>query len=111
MRLLSTALACLISVSGFGQIYYYPEDDIDVNLTITVKEPFKPINYAELSQNFNDQLQAEVQRREALKRHYDDIAHQTISSIQSSLHLTSDNQINSLILKLQSKHYLKNVNL
>lgn len=86
-----------------GQTYYSPEEDINVNLTITIKEPYKPINYSEITQNFNDQLQAEVQRREALKRYYDDIAYQTINTIQTSTYLTSDNQLNSFILELQSK--------
>ena len=48
-----------------AQTYYNPKDEI--NITLTIKEPFKPINYYEIGKNFNNMLQEEAARREALK--------------------------------------------
>ena len=111
MKKLLLILLCLPMI-GFGQRKYSPEQDINLNLTITIKEPYKPIDYAKINKNFTDALQAEVQRREALKRHYDDLAMQTKSSILSNSYLTSDNNINSLILKLQNNvlEHIDNLN-
>lgn len=83
-----------------SQTYYNPRESIDIN--ITIKEPYKPINYSQISQNFNNSIQAELARREALKSYYADIYYQTKASIYENSILTNDYQIDNLILKLRS---------
>ena len=83
-----------------AQTYYYPSNDI--NITLTIKEPFRPINYNELSQNFNNALQEEAARRDALKRYYDQIYFETRSSISTNTYLTDDSNLNQKILLLQN---------
>jgi hypothetical protein len=84
-----------------AQIYYDPGESIDIN--ITVKEPFKPINYAEIGQDFTNAMQKEVARRNALKIYYDDIAYETKNSVYSNSILTNDYLIDNIIFKLQKK--------
>ena len=84
----------------FCQTYYNPRENI--NITLTVKEPYKPVNYAEIGRNFNNALNAETARREALKNYYDQIYFETKNSIISGTYLTNDNSINNKILLLQS---------
>ena len=102
MKYLVFFTLALLSKSLLCQTYYNPNDDVNLNLTIAYEEPFEPINWAEIGQNFNNQLLIEAQRREALKRHYAEIAFKTSASIQENIHLTSDNDINKLILELKS---------
>jgi hypothetical protein len=83
-----------------AQSYYNPRNEI--NITLTIKEPYKPVNYAEIGKNFNDMLQAETARREALKRYYDQIYFETKSSISTNTFLTDDNALNQKILLLQN---------
>jgi hypothetical protein len=74
-----------------------------VDLTITIKESYKPVDYSKIGRDFNTMIQNELQRRENLKRYYDEIYFQTKNSVYSSTVLTSDNLINSKILLIQSK--------
>ena len=83
-----------------SQTYYNPRETIDINLTI--QEPYKPINYNQIGQDFNNTLQAELARREALKKYYADIYYQTKASMYENSILTNDYQIDNLILKLRS---------
>ena len=83
-----------------AQTYYNPKDEI--NITLTIKEPFKPINYFEIGKNFNNMLQEEEARREALKRYYDQIYFDTRNSVSTNTYLTDDNTLNQKILLLQN---------
>jgi hypothetical protein len=84
----------------YCQTYYNPRENI--NITLTVKEPYKPVNYAEFGRNFNNALNAETAKREALKNYYDQIYFETKNSIITGTYLTNDNSINNKILLLQS---------
>ena len=55
--------------------YYNPSQKLDI--TITVKEPFERVNYAEIGQNFNNAMQTELAKREALKKYYENIYYET----------------------------------
>lgn len=83
-----------------AQTYYNPK--YEINITLKIKEPFKPINYYEIGKNFNNMLQEEVAKREALKKYYDQIYFETKSSISTSTYLTDDNTLNQKILLLQN---------
>lgn len=83
-----------------AQTYYNPKDEI--NITLTIKEPFKPINYYEIGKNFNNMLQEEAARREALKRYYDQIYFETRNSVSTNTYLTDENTLNQKILLLQN---------
>lgn len=101
MKNLLVLIAIFPTTFIYSQTYYTsPKEKIEI--TLTIKEPYKPINYAEIGQNFNNMLNAELQRREALKRYYDDIKFQSVNSIYSNTVLTSDNSINGKLLNLQS---------
>lgn len=82
-----------------SQTYYNPSSN--VNIILTIKESYKPIDFGKIGRDFNTMIQNEVQRRENLKRYYDEIYYQTKNSIYSSTILTSDNLINSKISMLQ----------
>ena len=103
MILKSTFLSFLLllfwTINSYSQTYYNPRESIDV--TITVKEPFKPINYAEISQNFNNEIQRVLAERNARKKYYQDIYYQTKSSINSNSVLTNEYEIDQLIFNLQ----------
>ena len=93
---------CLIfSKTADAQIYYNPNQSID--LTVTIKEPYKPINYAEIADNFTSAIKQAAARRDALKRYYDDIAYETKNSIYSNTILTNDYSIDNKILILQQE--------
>lgn len=83
-----------------AQTYYNPK--YEINITLKIKEPFKPINYYEIGKNFNNMLQEEVAKREALKKYYDQIYFETKSSISTSTYLTDDSTLNQKILLLQN---------
>ena len=85
----------------FSQIYFQDKQTIDLN--ITIKEPFKPINYAEIGNQFNDVLQQEIARRNALKQYHNDISYQTRDLVMSNVMLTANTTINEKILLLQEK--------
>lgn len=91
----------LFSINSYSQTYYNPSNN--VNLTITIKESYKPVDYSKIGRDFNTMIQNELQRRENLKRYYDEIYFQTKNSVYSSTVLTSDNLLNSKILMVQSK--------
>ena len=83
-----------------SQTYYNPSQKLDIN--ITVKEPFKRVNYAEIGQNFNNAMQAELAKREALKQYYENIYYETKNSINENSIFTNDYNIDKLIYNLQS---------
>jgi hypothetical protein len=91
----------LISAVANSQTYYNPSRDINVN--ITIREPYKPINYAEIGRNFSNAMAAEINRREQLKKYYDDIYYETKSAIQESTVLSQRIEINQKILRLQEE--------
>jgi len=80
--------------------YYNPSNKVD--MTITIKESYKPVDYSKIGRDFNTMIQNELQRRENLKRYYDEIYYQTKNSLYSSTILTTDNLVNSKILMVQS---------
>jgi hypothetical protein len=80
--------------------YYNPSNKVDI--TITIKESYKPVDYSKIGRDFNTMIQNELQRRENLKRYYDEIYYQTKNSLYSSTILTTDNLVNSKILMVQS---------
>lgn len=80
--------------------YYNPSKKLDIN--ITVKEPFKRVNYAEIGKNFNNAMQNELAKREALKQYYENIYYETKNSIIENSIFTNDYNIDNLIYKLQS---------
>lgn len=100
MKILFLFLILALSISANSQTYYNPQNTI--KLTVEIKEPYKPINWAEIGANFNNAINAEIQRREKLKRYYDDILYQTTNSINTNTLLTNDNEINSKLILLQS---------
>ena len=59
--ILLTTLAISGDIKLGAQTYYNPTDEI--NITLTIKEPYTPINYYEIGQNFNNILQEEAARR------------------------------------------------
>jgi hypothetical protein len=61
------------------------------------------VDYGKIGSDFNTMIQDELERRENLKRYYDEIYYQTKNSVYSSTVLTSDNLINSKILMVQSE--------
>ena len=83
-----------------SQTYYNPSQKLDIN--ITVKEPFKRVNYAEIGQNFNNAMQVELAKREALKQYYENIYYETKNSINENSIFTNDYNIDKLIYNLQS---------
>ena len=91
----------LFSINSYSQTYYNPSNN--VNLTITIKESYKPVDYSKIGRDFNTMIQNELQRRENLKRYYDEIYYQTKNSVYSGTVLTSDNLVNSKILMVQSE--------
>ena len=93
------------TIYSYSQTYYNPRESIDI--TITVKEPFKPINYAEISQNFNNEIQRVIAERNARKKYYQDIYYQTKSSINSNSVLTNEYEIDQLIFNLQENFNYK----
>jgi hypothetical protein len=80
--------------------YYNPIQKLDI--TITVKEPFERVNYAEIGQNFNNAMQTELAKREALKKYYENIYYETKNSIYENSIFTNDYNIDKLIINLQS---------
>jgi hypothetical protein len=90
-----------------AQTYYNPRDEI--NITLTIKEPYKQINYYEIGNNLNNTLQAEIARREALKRYYESIYYSTKNEVQRGTYLTNENNIDLKILLLQDET-LKGIN-
>ena len=100
MKNLFMFLAIFCSFICKSQTYYNPSQQLDIN--ITVREPFKPINYAEIGQNFNNVIQAELAKREALKEYYENIYYETKNSIIENSIFTNDYNIDKLIYKLQS---------
>tara|TARA_R110001632_G_scaffold148797_4_gene266052 strand:+ start:5630 stop:6688 length:1059 start_codon:yes stop_codon:yes gene_type:complete len=100
MRLLLVK-ALMLPFLGFSQIYFQDKETIDLN--ITIKEPFKPINYAEIGNQFNDVIQQEIARRNALKQYHNDIFYQTRDVVMSSVMLTGNTVLNQKILLLQEK--------
>ena len=90
-----------ISINSYSQTYYNPSNKVD--FTITIKESFKPVDYSKIGRDFNTMIQDELQRRENLKRYYNEIYYQTKNSVYSSTVLTSDNLINSKILMVQNE--------
>lgn len=80
--------------------YYNPSKKLDIN--ITVKEPFKRVNYAEIGKNFNNAMQNELAKREALKQYYENIYYETKNSIIENSIFTNDYNIDKLIVNLQS---------
>ena len=94
-----TTLAISGDIKLGAQTYYNPTDEI--NITLTIKEPYTPINYYEIGQNFNNILQEEAARREALKKYYDQIYFDTKISVTANTYFTDENTINQKILLLQ----------
>lgn len=90
----------MLSHLSASQTYYNPKDEI--NITLTIKEPFKPINYSEIGENFNNTLQAEAARRESLKAYYQQIYYETKSSVIGNTYLTDNTDINNKLLLLQN---------
>lgn len=80
--------------------YYAPNN---VNLTLTIREPYKPIDWGKFSSDFSNQLNAIAAKREAQRKYLDDILFETINSTHSLTQLTNDNIINSCLLNLKSK--------
>jgi hypothetical protein len=105
-----TSVLIVAKIKLGAQTYYNPKDEI--NISLTIKEPYKPINYYEIGQNFTNILQEEAARREFLKRYYDQIFFDTRSSVLSNTHLTDDNTLNQKILLLQNAtiEYLDRLN-
>lgn len=98
MKNLYYILIFLTNIS-YSQYYYNPKESIDIN--ITIKEPFKPIDYSKLSKDFNSTLQAEVERRKSLKKYYEDITYETKNSVNLNLILTNDYLIDQIVFNLQ----------
>lgn len=95
-----TAVFIAGNIKLSAQTYYNPKDEI--NITLTIKEPYKPINYYEIGQNINNMLQEEAAKREALKRYYDQIYYETKNAVYANTYLTDDNGLNHCILSLQN---------
>lgn len=100
MKILFLLLVLALSIPANSQTYYNPQNAI--KLTVEIKEPYKPINWAEIGSNLNNAFNTEIQRREKLKRYYEDIFYQTTNSLNSNTLLTNDNDINSKLILLQS---------
>ena len=102
MKRKSTFISFLLlfwTIYSYSQTYFNPRESIDIN--ITVKEPFKPISYSEIGQNFNNAIQKVIAERNARKKYYQDIYYQTKSSINSNTVLTNEYEIDQLIFNLQ----------
>lgn len=101
MRLLKkipVLLIFLISFNALSQTYYNPKNSIEI--TITKKEPYKPVDYYGITKDLSRGVSSEMARREELKRYYDQIIFETKNSIQQNQILTNDYQIDKLILNL-----------
>ena len=83
-----------------GQTYYNPNETVDIN--ITIKEPFKPINFYEIGKDFNEMLNNEVEKRRLLKEYHTQIYYETKSKLSSEIILTNYFEIDNVILKLNS---------
>jgi hypothetical protein len=83
-----------------GQTYYNPNETIDIN--ITIKEPFKPINYYEIGKDFNEMLNNEIEKRRLLKQYHTQIYYETKSKLSSEMILTNYFEIDNVIFKLNS---------
>lgn len=103
MKATLTIFFMVFSIHLFSQTYYGygKKNDEDVTIKIEIVEPYKPINYAEIAQNFNNMLSKELSRREALKKYYDDIMYQTMNSINQNSVFTNDNVIDVKLSQMQ----------
>ena len=99
---LTLLLVLIASKTCLSQSTYYAPNN-NVNITLTVREPYKPIDWSKISSDFSDQLNAIVAQREAQKRYLDEILYQTINSTHSYTQLTNDNVVNSCLLNLKTK--------
>lgn len=104
MKLLSITFL-LFPFLCISQIYFQDKETIDLN--ITIQEPFKPINYAEIGNQFNDVLQQEIARRNALKQYHNNIYYQTRDLVMSNVMLTGNNILNEKILLLQERVFFR----
>ncbi len=98
MKTTLIVLAIIWSSNVFGQTYYNPRNSLDIN--ITIKEPYKPVDYYEISNNLSRGIKSEAERRDQLKKYYDQILFETKNTIQSISLLTGDYEIDQLIFKL-----------
>jgi hypothetical protein len=104
MKNITITLILLIGLTftSFSQkTYYNPSNKVD--LTITIKESYKPVDYSKIGRDFNTMIQNEERKREELIRYYDEIFFETKRSVINNTVLTSDNLINSKILMVQRK--------
>ncbi len=100
MKIFLLLIIIITSNISNAQTYYNPQNTL--KLTVEIKEPYKPVNWAEIGTNFSNSITAEIQRREILKKYYDDIFFQTRNSMNTNTLMTSDNEINSKLLLLQN---------
>lgn len=110
MKNLIIFILLLYSSNLAAQTYYNPRKTLDIN--ITFKEPYKPVDYYGISSDFSKRISSESERRELLKKYYDQIIFDTKNSIQENLLLTADSEIDALIFKLNdiTYKYLDNLN-
>lgn len=81
--------------------YYAPNNNI--NITLTIREPYKPIDWGKFSKDFSNQINAIAAKREAQRKYLDEILFETINSTHSLTQLTNDNIVNACLLNLKSK--------
>jgi hypothetical protein len=93
-------LLIFIVHTSYSQYYYNPKQSIDIN--ITIKEPFKPIDYNKFAEDLNSNLQAEVERRKSIKKYYEDITYETKNSVNLNLILTNNYLIDQIVFNLQA---------
>lgn len=98
LKLIPILIIMFIGANASSQTYYNPRQKLDIS--ITIKEPYKPVDYSAIASDVSKRLSSEVARREELKRYYDQIIFETKNSIQASLLLTNDYHIDGLIFKL-----------
>jgi hypothetical protein len=109
MKRLLFILVFIIPFNSFSQTYYNPEKDINLNLKISIKNPYSiyagsnktNINYSDMATSFNNNFQLTLQKRADLKRYYDEIWQKTKQEINYNTYLTPYEEINVLIYKLK----------
>jgi hypothetical protein len=100
-------LLTLILLSNLFKIYsqnnYYASPTRKLDITLTIKEPYKPMDWGKFSNDISRQLSEIQKHKEAQKKYLNDILFESINSIHSNTVLTNDNLLNSKLLDVKQK--------
>lgn len=97
----------LILLSSVFKLYsqnnYYSAPTKKLDITLTIKEPYKPMDWGKYSNDISRQLNEIQKQKEAQKKYLNDILFESINSIHTNTVLTNDNLLNSKLLDVKQK--------